>query len=81
MALRIASYNVHNGMGPGGRTDYARTLEVLKNLECDVIALQEVSLGADPIDSPLARLAEGTGYASVALRLWCAQAALTATPC
>jgi endonuclease/exonuclease/phosphatase family metal-dependent hydrolase len=40
--LRAASYNIHSGVGPDGRFDLARTLRVLKELEADIYALQEV---------------------------------------
>jgi endonuclease/exonuclease/phosphatase family metal-dependent hydrolase len=40
--VRIATYNVHRCRGLDGRTLPARTAEVLKSIEADVIALQEV---------------------------------------
>jgi endonuclease/exonuclease/phosphatase family metal-dependent hydrolase len=40
--LRVASYNVHGCVGTDGRRDSARVANVLRNLDADVIALQEV---------------------------------------
>lgn len=41
-ALRIASYNVHACVGRDGRRDAARVAAVVRELDADVIALQEV---------------------------------------
>ena len=41
-SVRLASYNVHRGKGRDGRTDPARILGVLKEIDADVYALQEV---------------------------------------
>ena len=40
--LRVASYNIHSCVGTDGRCRPARIAEVLRELDCDVIALQEV---------------------------------------
>jgi endonuclease/exonuclease/phosphatase family metal-dependent hydrolase len=40
--MRIASYNVHRAIGRDGRTDPKRILGVLKEIDADVYALQEV---------------------------------------
>jgi endonuclease/exonuclease/phosphatase family metal-dependent hydrolase len=40
--LRIASYNIHKCVGLDGRRDPARVAAVLRELEADVIGLQEV---------------------------------------
>lgn len=42
MRLRVATYNVHKCRGLDGRTRPARIAQVLKELDADVIALQEV---------------------------------------
>lgn len=42
MPLVVATYNVHRCIGRDGRSDPARTLEVLRELDADVIALQEL---------------------------------------
>jgi endonuclease/exonuclease/phosphatase family metal-dependent hydrolase len=43
--LRIATWNVHEGVGTDGRYDPRRIAGVLQELEAGVIALQEVPLG------------------------------------
>lgn len=45
--LRVATYNVHKCRGLDGRTRPARVLGVLRELDADVIALQEVLGGAN----------------------------------
>ena len=40
--LRVASYNVHGCRGSDGRRDVARIIEVLREIDADVIGLQEV---------------------------------------
>src|SRR5258706_9045049 len=45
-AVRLASYNVHRAIGRDGRTDPARILGVLKEIDADVYALQEVEAHA-----------------------------------
>jgi endonuclease/exonuclease/phosphatase family metal-dependent hydrolase len=45
--LRVATYNIHRCRGLDGRTNPARTAEVIRSIDPDVIALQEV-IGASP---------------------------------
>jgi endonuclease/exonuclease/phosphatase family metal-dependent hydrolase len=45
--LRIVTYNIHRCRGLDGRTNPARVAEVIRSIEPDVIALQEV-IGAGP---------------------------------
>ena len=40
--FRIATYNIHKGRGMDGRTRIDRILRVLREVEADIIALQEV---------------------------------------
>ena len=47
--LRIASYNVHGCVGTDGRKDAARIAEVIRELECDTVGLQEVDYRLDYI--------------------------------
>src|SRR5690242_17918459 len=63
--LRLASYNIHIGVGRDGRFHPERVSAVVHELDADVIALQEVQLGAGTFDM-LAHLAEATGYAALA---------------
>ena len=40
--ILVASYNIHKCVGLDGAFDAARTAEVIKEIDADVIALQEV---------------------------------------
>lgn len=42
MALTLVSYNIHSGIGTDGRFDLRRVGEVLREIDADIIALQEV---------------------------------------
>ena len=42
--LRVASYNVHAGAGADGRFDLARTATAIRDLDADVVGLQEVDV-------------------------------------
>lgn len=44
VSLRIASWNIHKGVGADRRRDLARTAEVIAALDADVVALQEADL-------------------------------------
>jgi endonuclease/exonuclease/phosphatase family metal-dependent hydrolase len=48
--LRVATYNIHRCRGLDGRTNPARIAEVIRSIDADVIALQEV-IGAGPNSS------------------------------
>jgi phospholipase D1/2 len=65
--LRVASYNIHRGVGRDRRQDLDRVAEVLREMSADVMALQEVD--ADPEDTgvldQLAHLATATGFQAV----------------
>ena len=63
--LRLASYNIHIGVGRDGRFHPERVAAVVRELDADVIALQEVQLGAGTFDM-LSHLAAATGYAALA---------------
>ena len=45
--VRVATYNIHRCRGLDGRTNARRTAEVIRSIDADVIALQEV-IGAGP---------------------------------
>ncbi|MGH8519421.1 MAG: endonuclease/exonuclease/phosphatase family protein, partial [Panacagrimonas sp.] len=51
--LRIASYNVHACRGTDGRKDAARIAEVIAELGCDTVGLQEVDYRLDYIAQQL----------------------------
>ncbi len=42
MELTLVSYNIHSGVGTDGRFDLERVCEVLREVNADIIALQEV---------------------------------------
>ena len=64
-SLTIASYNVHRAIGSDRRTDPERILEVLKEVDADVVALQEVEAHDDGADM-LAWLGRKTGFHAIA---------------
>ena len=51
--LRIASYNVHGCVGTDGRKDAARVADVIAELGCDTVGLQEVDYRLDYIGQRL----------------------------
>lgn len=67
MRLRIASYNVHGFVGTDGKRDVARIAAVLRSLDADVIALQEVTFEGGPEQAvePVELVAELSGFSSV----------------
>src|SRR5262245_26589698 len=66
--VRVASYNVHRCIGSDGRCNPQRVADVLEELDCDVIGLQEVdnSPGKAPTSMQLEYLARRTGMSAVA---------------
>ena len=67
MRIRVASYNVHGFVGTDGVRDVTRIANVLRALEADVIALQEVTFaeGTGPIPQPVEILSELAGYLAI----------------
>lgn len=63
--LRLASYNVHRGIGRDRKFMPERILGVIQEIEPDVIALQEVE-AQDSGGDMLAWLAQKTGYQAIA---------------
>ena len=63
--LKLATYNIHCGIGRDGRFSERRILDVLREMDPDVVALQEVESRASGIDM-LAWLAKETGMRAVA---------------
>ena len=47
MRLRVVTYNIHRGKGLDGRVKPGRIADVLREIDADVIALQEVVCGAE----------------------------------
>lgn len=64
-ALKIVSYNVHRAIGRDRKFLPQRILDVLREIDADVVALQEVEARDSGADM-LAWLAEQTGYAAIA---------------
>jgi endonuclease/exonuclease/phosphatase family metal-dependent hydrolase len=60
----VATYNVHSCVGTDGRHDCERVGAVIRSLEADVVALQEVESLLDPEDgaTQLARLVRAAGF-------------------
>jgi len=70
--ITIGSYNIHGGVGLDRRRSAARIAEVLKELDCDIYALQEVDndTDGDKDGKQLEHLSEALGMEAVAgLRL------------
>lgn len=66
--LRIGSYNIHRCCGTDGRRDASRVAEVIREMGCDTVGLQEVDSrpGAHSESQQLEFLANATGMQAVA---------------
>lgn len=64
--LKVATYNVHRGIGSDGRSVPARVLAVLNEIDADVVALQELDLHRDSALNMLDYFARNTGLISIA---------------
>lgn len=62
MRLTLATYNIHRCIGQDGRYAPDRTIALLKELDADVIALQEVESRARAGIDLLERIKEVTGF-------------------
>jgi endonuclease/exonuclease/phosphatase family metal-dependent hydrolase len=65
MRLGIATYNIHSCVGSDGRYDPDRTLDVLREIDADVIALQEVDSREHKGLELLACLAHESGFEAI----------------
>nr|WP_269439385.1 endonuclease/exonuclease/phosphatase family protein [Roseibium limicola] len=67
--IKIASYNIQKAIGIDGRRRPERTMKVLKELDCHVLALQEADRRFGARTSPLQsdQLADLSGYRPVPL--------------
>lgn len=69
--LRLATWNIHKGIGMDRRYRLDRTVHVLKGLDADVVCLQEVDqeVPRSSGESQLMRLSQEAGYPYAALGL------------
>ncbi|ALP64332.1 endonuclease/exonuclease/phosphatase family protein [Paraburkholderia caribensis] len=65
-ALRIATYNIHGTVGADGRPSAERIAGVIRELDADIVALQEVPLGGSFAPNALPVLREMTGMNAIA---------------
>lgn len=63
--VRLATYNIHSSVGRDGRHDSARIAAVIRELQADVVALQEVESRHGDLDA-LEHLANETGMTGIA---------------
>lgn len=70
-ALRIASYNVHKCVGTDNRFDPARTAHVIRELDADILALQEADRRFGPREGliDMAALTDQTGLTLMPLAM------------
>ncbi len=65
MRFRIATYNLHRCVGRDGIENPKRIATVLREINADIIALQEVTSQPEIADDVLATLAAATGMKSI----------------
>ena len=66
MPIVVATYNVHRCIGRDGRFDPERTLAVLRELDADAVALQELQWQPTDAIHLLQEFALKLGYAALA---------------
>jgi endonuclease/exonuclease/phosphatase family metal-dependent hydrolase len=69
--LRLATWNIHKGIGTDRCYALDRTIDVLRSIDADVVCLQEVdeNVARSGFDRQARRLAKELGYPEVALGL------------
>ncbi|PLK22886.1 endonuclease [Porphyrobacter sp. TH134] len=69
ISFKVASYNIHKGLGTDRKRDPARILRVLQEVDADIVALQEADLRFGSRASVLPRflIEEHTDYVPVPL--------------
>lgn len=64
--IRVATYNIHGGIGVDGRFNIDRTAAVINSLQCRIVALQEVRFGTGKDMDILRFLARRSGMRAIA---------------
>ena len=65
MQLRVVTYNIHRCIGKDGIEDFSRVAAVLREINGDIVALQEVTSHQDNTTDMLAYLATAAGMQPV----------------
>ena len=65
MRLKVATYNIHRCVGRDGRENFSRVATVLKEINADIVALQEVTSHHDPAEDMLAFLAKAADMRAI----------------
>ncbi len=65
MQLRVVTYNIHGCIGRDGIKNFSRVAAVLREIDGDIVALQEVTSHSDSASDMLAYLATATGMQPV----------------
>jgi endonuclease/exonuclease/phosphatase family metal-dependent hydrolase len=66
MRFRVATYNIHRCVGRDGVSDPQRIADVLRAVDADLVALQEVAYAPDHPDDILQYLAAAAGARAIA---------------
>lgn len=66
MRVRLATYNIHRCFGRDGRFDPERIVTVLREMDADIVALQEVESSRDAGLDILAQFERKTGMQAIA---------------
>lgn len=71
MQIKVASYNIHKAVGLDRRRDHERILRILREVDADVVALQEVDrrFGRRMAALPLDAIHDATDYHPVPLSM------------
>lgn len=63
--LTVCTYNIHGAVGCDGRFAPERVANVLREINADIIALQEVPLGGSKSPNVLKELQQATGFTAI----------------
>jgi endonuclease/exonuclease/phosphatase family metal-dependent hydrolase len=66
MALRLATYNIHRCIGADGKEDPQRIADVLRAMDADLVALQEVAYDPETPGDILRFLSRAAGAQAIA---------------